>query len=122
MQGDPTEGEAPGPEGQEMPPQDDPEQGGLAPGEQEHDPVDLEGAIADALETGCQLATAATGVSAEDFMRFSQGVHHLADALAAIQPKADPAAVQLAIAQMNAQQQAEQQENRPTEPQSSDRG
>jgi hypothetical protein len=64
----------------------------------QHDPIDLEGCIAEAIEAGCHVASAAADVSAEDYMRFSQGVSFLASALKDIQPQpaTDPAAAQLA--------------------------
>lgn len=83
-------------------PQEEPEQPqpGQEQGQQQHDPIDLEGAISDALETGCQLATAA--VNPEDFLRFSQGVNQLAEAFARIQPSGDTADAQIAVAHVRA--------------------
>jgi hypothetical protein len=73
------------------------------PGDQ-HPPIDLEGLIAEAIETGCHMCSAASDVSAEDFQRFAQGVSYLADAMQKLQPQAQPGPDQsLATAQLDAQ-------------------
>jgi hypothetical protein len=84
----------------------------------EEEDIDLEGAISEAIETGCQMAVAASENSAEEFMRFSQGVNYLADALAKLQPSMDPAEASVIAAEIRAAQQA----NRPTPTQPSARG
>jgi hypothetical protein len=74
------------------------------PGYADHPPIDLEGCIAQAIETGCHMCSAATDVSAEDFQRFAQGVSFLADAMSKLQPVAQPGPDQsLATAQLDAQ-------------------
>lgn len=101
-------------------------------GEPEQDPIDLEGAIAHAIEAGCETATAALETSAEDFQRFCAGVESLANALNALQPNpnpTDPAMVQ-AIQRQTAADQTHEREtrkialeaSRPATPQSSARG
>lgn len=124
-------------QGGEAPPEAMPEEGAAPPAEPPAEPepegedLDLEGEIADAIETGCQLAQAA--LTAEDFMRFSQGVNYLASAFAALQPQADPgeaavhrAAIEtqgrLATEELRGETQREIAASRPTPSQPSARG
>lgn len=96
--------DAPGAEPQEPP------AGEQNPGEQEPapqaPPIDMEGSIAHAIEVGCEFAIAAQ--SADDFMRFSQGVNFLAGAMKDLQPAPqpmDPALASLAGTAMKTDQQ-----------------
>jgi hypothetical protein len=82
----------------------DPQQPQQQPPGPEQQPIDLEGLIAEAIETGCHMCSAASDVSAEDFQRFAQGVSFLADAMSKLQPQAQPGPDQsLATAQLDAQ-------------------
>jgi hypothetical protein len=77
--------------GQPQAPPEQSDQGEQEPGQQpgyHHDPIDLEGCIAQSIESGCHLADAAQ--TAEDYQRFAQGVSYLATALKDIQPQQQP--------------------------------
>lgn len=86
-------------------------QQGPEPGEPNEPPgvpaetLDAEINILEAIETGCEMCIAAGNVSAEDFMRFAQGVSFLATAIQALQPKPNPAAAQVASTAMRVDQQ-----------------
>lgn len=91
--GEPQEAQQGPPQGQEPPP--------------EHgEALNVEHDILEAIEAGCRLAIAATDISAEDFMRFAQGVQFLTAGLRNLQPQAPPAdplaAAQLGAAQRHA--------------------
>jgi hypothetical protein len=88
----------------QQPPDQQPPDQQQQPGYADHPPIDLEGCIAQAIEDGCHMCSAATDVSAEDFQRFAQGVSFLADAMSKLQPQAQPGPDQsLATAQLDAQ-------------------
>jgi hypothetical protein len=99
---------------------------------QEPDPIDLEGGIAHTIEAACQVATAALETNAEDFMRLSQGIESLANAMKALQPApnpSEPASIQAdqrmgaAMLQHQAQMaKIEADASRPTPSQPSPRG
>jgi hypothetical protein len=95
----PTDG-APGPEGGQDPNQPE------GPQDQYSDqhPLDLEGCIAHAIETGAQQAAAATTVSAQDYAQLSAGILSLCQALEALQPKTDPGQATLEAAAISALQ------------------
>lgn len=76
---------------------------GQPPGH-EHPPIDLEGELAEAMETGCRMCSAAADVSSEDFKNFAAGVSSLADAMQKLQPQQQEGPDQtLATAQLDAQ-------------------
>ena len=99
-----AEPEQPGPPEEELQGQPQP---GAPGGNDDVDPdgIDLEGAIANAIETGCEMAVAAAGNSADEFMRFAQGVNYLATGLGALQPQQDSNEAQVTIAEIRAQAQ-----------------
>jgi hypothetical protein len=125
QQAPPEEGMAPEEAAEPMPEGAPPEQ--APPPEPEGEDIDLEGALAEAIEAGCQLCEGA--VTAEDFRNFAQGVSHLSDALSNLQPTSDSDEAQMAIAQIRAAAQlevarigAEATASRPTASESSARG
>lgn len=84
--GPPPDAEQPGEQMVDPSEQAEPQQ------EEREQPIDLEGAIAHAIEAGCESAVGALTNSGEEYQRMCAGVESLANALKALQPQPDPAA------------------------------